>query len=120
MLGTWRGLPRQRAALRDSWVPVWESLDAWTKLIMGVPTVAQQVNNPASIHEDTNLIPGLAQWVKGSGIAVSCCVGHGHGSDLALLWLWHRLVTTALIQPLAWEFPYASSVALKRQKRKRD
>ena len=27
--------------------------------------VAQQVKNPTSIHEDSGLIPGLAQWVKG-------------------------------------------------------
>ena len=30
----------------------------------GVPLVAQRVKNPNSIHEDTGLIPGLAQWVK--------------------------------------------------------
>ena len=30
----------------------------------GVPVVAQQIANLASIHEDTVLIPGLAQWVK--------------------------------------------------------
>ena len=31
---------------------------------LGVPVVAQQVTNPTSTHEDTGLIPGLAQWVK--------------------------------------------------------
>ena len=30
----------------------------------GVSTVAQQVKNPTSIHEDTGSIPGLTQWVK--------------------------------------------------------
>ena len=30
----------------------------------GVPTVAQRVINPTSIHEDVDLIPGLDQWVK--------------------------------------------------------
>ena len=30
-----------------------------------------------------------------------CDVGHRHGLDLALLWLWYRLV--APIQSLAWE-----------------
>ena len=45
---------------------------------------------------------------------VSRGVGHRHGSDPALLWLWHRPATTAPIQPLAWESPYAVGAALKR------
>ena len=34
-----------------------------------------------------------------------------------LLWLWRKLVPTALIGPLAWELPDATGVALKRQKK---
>ena len=45
------------------------------------------------------------------------CVGRRSGSDLALLWLWHRLVATAPILPLAWEPPCASGVALKKRKK---
>ena len=30
----------------------------------GVPTVAQQVKNPTSIHEDVGSILGLPWWVK--------------------------------------------------------
>jgi len=64
-------------------------------------------------------IPGLAQWVKERGVSVSCGVGHRHGSDLALLWLWCRLAAIPPIQPLAWEPPYAVGAALKRQKKKK-
>ena len=30
------------------------------------------VTNPTSVHGDSGSIPGLTQWVKGSGAAVSC------------------------------------------------
>ena len=51
-------------------------------------------------------------------IAMSYGVGHRHGLDLALLWLWHRLATVALIGPIAWEPPCAMNAALKIQKKK--
>ena len=47
---------------------------------------------------------------------MSCGVGCRGGSDLALLWLWHRLAVVAPIQPLAWEPPYDMGAALKRKK----
>ena len=59
---------------------------------------------------------------QGSGVAVSCGVGRRHGSDPALLWLWHRLAATAPIRPLAREPPYAAGAApemAKRQKKKK-
>lgn len=34
------------------------------KCDQGVPTVAQQVRNPTSIHEDVDSIPSLDHWVK--------------------------------------------------------
>ena len=67
-------------------------------------------------------IPGLARWVKRFSVAVSCGVGRRHGSDPAFLWLWRRLVATALIGPLAWEPPYAAGAVqeiAKRQKNKK-
>ena len=50
---------------------------------------------------------------------MSCDVGHRHVLDLRLLWLWCGLMAAALIWPLAWESPYATGVALKRQKKKK-
>ena len=49
---------------------------------------------------------------------MSCGVGHRHGLDLALLWLWCRLAAIALMRPLAWGPPYALGATLKRQKKK--
>ena len=46
------------------------------------------------------MIPGLAQWLK----------------DLALPWLRCRPAAVAPTRPLAWEPPYATCVALKKQK----
>ena len=63
-------------------------------------------------------IPGLIQWVKGSGVAVSCGVGRSRGLDPALLWLWlwRRPAAAVPIQPLAQELPYATGVGKKISK----
>ena len=52
----------------------------------------------------------------GSGFAMSYGVGRRRALDLALLWLWRRPVTTAPVEHLAWELPYAVDATLERQK----
>ena len=64
--------------------------------------------------------PGPCSVGWGCGVAVNCGIDHRCGSDLALLWLWCRLVATAPIRPLTWERPYAVAMALKRQKAKKN
>ena len=79
--------------------------------------MAQWLTNPTRDHEVAGLVPCLAQWVKGSGIAMSYGVGCRRGSDPELLWLWCRPAATALIQPLAWEPPYAAGAAQETAKK---
>ena len=65
----------------------------------------------------------MRMWVRSlasfSGLRIQCCceLCVGHSWDLALLWLWHRLVAATLIQPLAWELPYTAGAALKRKEK---
>ena len=51
---------------------------------------------------------------------MSCGIGHRHGLDPTLLWLWRRPAATTLIRPLAWEPPYAAGAAQEMAKKKRE
>ena len=46
---------------------------------------------------------------------MNCGVGHKHGLDPMLLWLWGRLAAAAPIQPLGWKLPYTTGAALKNK-----
>ena len=48
---------------------------------------------------------------------MSCGAGRRCGLDPALLWLWHRLMAMAPIDPVVWEPPYAARVAQEMAKR---
>ena len=69
----------------------------------GVPVVAQQSKKLTTIHEDAGS-PASINELR-IGVAVSWSQGL----------LWCRSAAAALIQPLAWELPYATSMVLKRR-----
>ena len=48
---------------------------------------------------------------------MNCGVGHRHGLDPELLWLWRRPAATAPIRPLAWEPPYAGGSGPRKGKK---
>ena len=50
---------------------------------------------------------------------MSCDVGGRRSLNSMWLWLWCRLATTALIQPLAWELLQVAGAAVKRKKKKK-
>ena len=50
---------------------------------------------------------------------MTCGVGCRHSSDPALVWLWLRLASAALIQSLAWKPSYAADVAHQKKKKKK-
>ena len=50
---------------------------------------------------------------------MGCGVGRVCGSNLALLWLWHRLVATAPIRPLAWGEEKEKKKKDKKKKKKK-
>ena len=66
--------------------------------------------NLARNHEVAGSIRDLAQWVKGSGVAVSYGVGRRHGLDPVL----HCY--SCGVGNLAREPPYAAGMALKSKK----
>ena len=75
------------------------------------------VTNPTSIHEY-----GVQSLALPNGLRIWHCHELWHSLQMwlrsKLLWLWHRLAAVVLIQPLAWELPYAEPAALKRQNKK--
>ena len=77
------------------------------------------VNEPDQYLRGCRFNPQLCSMGQGSGIVMSCGVGCKHGSDPALLWLWHRPAASAPRVPLAWEPPCAVSAALKKKAKKK-
>ena len=88
------------------------------KMGIRVPVVAQWAKNPTSFHEDAGLIPGLVPWLKDPALLqaavqvldaawIRYCCGCGVGPEAA-----------ASFQPLVWELPYDTGMAIEKEKNK--
>ena len=101
----WWMLWGQRFYLRDVDIFPWylESciILAFKNTLVGCSLHGSSLTNLTWIHEDVDLIPGLAQWVK----------------NPVLLWLWCRLAATVPIRPLNWELAYTLGVDLKKSQK---
>ena len=84
---------------------------------IGVPVVAQWLTNLTGTMRLRVRTPALLSGLRIQH-CLSCGVGRIRSLDPAMLWLWPRPAATAPIRLLAWELPYATGVALKRQKDK--
>ena len=84
--------------------------------------VSREEKKCTSIHDMTC---GFDPWPRSGELRIWfwCCVSYSlssrHGVDPVLLWLWCRLAAAAPIQPIAWELPHATSLALKSKKKKK-
>ena len=96
-------------------------------LMSGFPLLRCQPGVPTAAQRKQTQLESGRMWVQSpaplSGLricfAVSCDVGHRHGSDLALLWLWCRPAAVAPIGPLTWELSYTEGAARKSRERKK-
>ena len=80
--------------------------------------MAQQLTNVTRIHEDADLNPGLALWVKHLALPWALV----QVADMAWISAWIlRCYGRQLqfIQPLAWEPPYAKGGGPKCKKEKK-
>ena len=69
------------------------------------------------MHDDEGSIPGLAHWVRGSGIDMSYSVVCRHGSDPEQLWLWRGMAAVAQFNPKPGK--HAAGMALENQKKRK-
>ena len=109
LIWVWRWIKWEYSVVLGSW---------HLKLQEGVPVVAWQVKSLTQCLWGCGFNPWPHSVGEESAAATSCTTGHRGGSDLVLLWLWHKPAAATPIQPQAGELPYAAGPAIKKTKTK--
>ena len=83
--------------------------------LVGIPVVSEWVKNPTNFCQDVGSIPGFTQWARNPALPQAAAqMRLGSGVAAAVV----QTCSSSSNVTLAWEFLYATGMAVKKLKKK--